>query len=138
MKVYIGKNTPGDQYKKIEVPDMISYVAEDAECTEIVVEGILRSMTLEEIKNYLILVRQKTRIGGTVVIKDLDFDMVHYLYDKNGNIEDLNKQVFANGTVLNSFLKQELVASILLQLGYEPVVTNLVGLDFVIVVRRVG
>ena len=138
MKVYVGKQNANEQYKKIEEPQLISFIAEDAECTEIVVDGVLRSMTLEEVKNYLVLIRQKTRIGGTVILKDLDFDMIHYVYDKSNDLEDINKQMFASGTSINSLLKQEYVLSIATSLGYELVVTNMVGLEFVLVVRRVG
>ena len=138
MKIYIGKGEVNEQYRKIEEPQLISYIAEDAECTEIVVDGVLRSMNLSEIQQYLVLLRQKTRLNGVLILKDIDFDILHYVYDKNNNIEELNKTMFSSGTPLNSLLKYEIILPIATSLGYELVVKNTEGLDFILVLRRVG
>lgn len=44
MKVYIGNRNINDgSYKNISEPQIMNYVAEDSECTVIVLDGVLTS-----------------------------------------------------------------------------------------------
>lgn len=112
MKVYIGNSEINDEsYKQIADPNLLQFVAEDAECTVIILNGILRRYNLSQVQEIIKLCRQKLRLGGILKIIDVDFDLLIYVYGKLGNIVDLNNAVIT--TEIRSFLTFDLVVEII-------------------------
>lgn len=133
MKVYIGnRNIEDESYRAITEPAVMNYLAEDSECTTIVLDGVLRKYTLNEILNILELCHKKLRIGGLLKIVDIDFDMLIYTYRRNGDIVQLNNAIFQ--TEIKSFLTRELVLDILIKkfpdLGQSPLGSQLQNIEF--------
>jgi hypothetical protein len=113
MKVYIGNKLIEDQsFKSITDIDMLKYIADDGECTAIVIDGNLRKMTLGEVNQAVALAVQKLRIDGDLIISDIDFDLLSYVYKRNPNILDLNNMA-ANAGGFKSFLTHDLVSQMI-------------------------
>jgi len=113
MKIYVGTREITDEsYKKISDPDALSYISDDSECMAIVLDNALSKLDMHAISNTLRLAIQKLRIGGKLIINDIDFDLVHFVYSKNPNPADLNKLVDSVGG-LRSIITYEIVMSIL-------------------------
>jgi hypothetical protein len=113
MKIYIGTRQITDEsYKKISDPDALSYMADDSECMAIVLDNVLSKLDMNAIVNTLRLAAQKLRIGGKLIINDIDFDLLHFVYSKSPNPADLNKLVDSIGG-LRSIITYEIIMSIL-------------------------
>ena len=139
MKLYIGNRELADpNIKKIEEPSLIKYIAEDGECEEIHIDGVLRSLSVKQIPEFMVSVKQKARLNSILTIRDIDFDMIHYLYDRSGNIKELNELIFKQEKPLYSLQRVEDVLQLVLQLGYEVLSKNVEGLEFIIVLRNIA
>lgn len=113
MKIYIGNRQLEDQsYKSITEVEMLKYIADDSECTSIILDGILKKVPLSQVVNVLNLAYSKLRSGGELVISDIDFDLLLFAYKKIGKLEDLNKMVESVGG-FKSFVTYEYLTEIL-------------------------
>jgi len=113
MKIYIGNREIQDQeFKKITDIKVLDVIVDDSECNVIVLDNILSKYGLQEAINNLNIAIRKLRIGGTVIINDIDFDLLTYLYRKNPNIIDLNNSMNAFGG-FKSFLTNFLLLDIM-------------------------
>jgi hypothetical protein len=109
MKVYIGnKKIETDAYKIITEYKILEYLADDSECTEIIIDGVLRQLSIEEVEQCIALSVKKLRSSGSIKIVDIDFDLMTYAYKKLGNINNLNSSIFKNSSI-KSFLTNDLV-----------------------------
>jgi hypothetical protein len=137
MKVYIGdKQLNDDTYKTIKDPGVLKYVADDSECTVIVMDGILRRLNLDSVLITIDDAIQKLRLGGKLKIIDIDFDLLMHVYKKIGNIGDLNRAVFLSSEV-RSFLNYELILEIISKYPkVEVSAVNLKNIEFDIEVTR--
>lgn len=112
MKIYIGNAQINDEsYKAITEPTVLNYLAEDSECNVIVLHKVLTKNNLNEILNILNLCYKKLRIGGTLKIIDIDFDLLCYVYRKNGNLIELNNAIFEGE--MRSFITRELLIGLI-------------------------
>jgi hypothetical protein len=108
MKIYIGKRQLEDEsYKQITEPEMLRFLAEDSECTLIVLDGVLRKYEIDSVTQIIALCRQKLRTNGVLKIIDVDFDLLVYVYNQLNNLMNLNKSVFP--VEMRSFLSLDLV-----------------------------
>lgn len=106
MKVYIGNQQVSDEsYRSITDPTILNYIAEDSECSVIVLNGVLRKYNLNTSMQILELCYKKLRIGGLLKIIDIDFDLLIYAYQRNGNLVALNNGIF--DSEMRSFLTLE-------------------------------
>jgi hypothetical protein len=113
MKVYIGnRQLKDDSFKIINDPEMLEYVAEDSECTVIVLDNTLSKINLNEVSKILNLCIKKLRIKGKFIINDIDFELLNYIYSKNPNLKDLNVMIQSIGG-FKSFLSYELIKELL-------------------------
>jgi hypothetical protein len=137
MKVYIGDNQLNDEtYKTIKDPGILKYIADDSECTVIVLDGTLRKLNLDSVLIVLDEAVKKLRLGGKLKIIDIDFDLLTHVYKKVGNIADLNKAVFSSSEV-RSFLTYELILEILSKYSkLEMSMVNLKNIEFDIEATR--
>lgn len=113
MKVYIGnREIENDKsFKCLKDITLLNTIADDSECTNIILDGVLRKYTLSEIGNVLNLVISKLRLNGELIISDLDFDLIIFAHKKLANLVELNKMVESIGG-FKSFLTYELVSEI--------------------------
>lgn len=115
MKIYVGSRVIDDSsYKTVNEPQIINYIAEDSECTVIVLDGILRKQTIDQAVQTIALANKKLRIGGILKIVDIDFDLLVYAYGRSKNLVDLNRAIFAPSEV-RSFLSVDLIKEIIQQ-----------------------
>ena len=109
MKVYIGNRKFNDEsFKVITEPEILSYVAEDSECTTIIFDNVLTKLKIDDVVNVINVAVKKLRTNGLLIINDIDFDLLTYLYTRNPNLQELNALVSGiNG--FKSFLSSDLV-----------------------------
>ena len=113
MKIYIGNREISDEsYKKISDPEALTYMADDSECMAIALDNVLSKIDLDNITKIINLASKKLRTGGKLIINDVDFDLLHFVYSKNPNPMDLNKLVDNVGG-LRSILTYQLMMSII-------------------------
>lgn len=94
MKVYIGNRTIEDlSFKSLKDISILKIVADDSECTTLVLDGILKNYKISEIGDIINLAISKLRIGGELIITDIDFDIMIFTHKKIGNLMELNKMV---------------------------------------------
>lgn len=113
MKVYIGnRNFNDDSFKIITEPEILNYVAEDSECTTIILDNVLSKLKLNDAVNVISTAINKLRMNGILIINDVDFDLLTYLYTRNPNLQELNNLVSGiNG--FKSFLSSDLIKGIM-------------------------
>jgi hypothetical protein len=100
MKVYIGNRTIKDQdFKSVGDISMLKYIADDSECTAIVLDGVIKSLKFSEIPNIINMVFTKLRNGGDLVINDIDFDLLVYAHNKMANLAEMNKMIESVGSL---------------------------------------
>jgi hypothetical protein len=115
MKVYIGNRSIKDESLKIITQvEMLEYIADDSECTSIILDGVLRDCSISKIPAVLSLAVTKLRPEGSLIINDIDFDLLTFAYRKNGNILELNKMA-EQTKGFKSFVTNELVQNIMSQ-----------------------
>ena len=108
------RNINDGSYKNISEPQIMNYVAEDSECTVIVLDGVLRKLPIDQLAQTIALAYKKLRIGGTLKIVDIDFDLLVYAYGKSKNLASLNQAIFAPSEI-RSFLSVDLLKEIIQQ-----------------------
>jgi hypothetical protein len=113
MKVYVGnRNFNDESFKIITEPEILSYIAEDSECTTIVLDNTLTKLKFNDVISTINMAVSKLRTNGILIINDIDFDLLTYLYTRNPNLQELNALVSGiNG--FKSFLSSELVKDIM-------------------------
>lgn len=113
MKIYIGSRQLEDSsYKSITEVEMLKYIADDSECTSIILDGVLKKVPLSQVANVLNLAYSKLRSGGELIISDIDFDLLLFAYKKIGKLDDLNKMVESVGG-FKSFVTYEYLTELL-------------------------
>jgi hypothetical protein len=115
MKVYIGdRNIDDDSFKKIPQPELLATIADDSECTSIILDNILKRYNINEIPNLLNKTIKKLRIGGSIVICDLDFDLLIFGYKKVNDINAVNNIALAAGP-FKSFITYKMIIQLMAQ-----------------------
>ena len=118
MKVYLGNRSIKDEsFKVLSQVEMLEYVADDSECTSIILDGLLRQYSINKIPNILSLIVKKLRPEGSLIISDIDFDLLVFAYRKTGNVLELN-QMAEQAKGFKSFITNELVKDFLNQFQY--------------------
>jgi hypothetical protein len=113
MKIYIGTRQINDaSYKTITEPQILNYLADDSECTVIAVDNTLRQYSLDNATQIIDLAIKKLRIGGLLIINDIDFDLLNFVYQNNPDIIAVNQMVESSGG-FKMFLTTDLVKRIL-------------------------
>lgn len=113
MKIYIGNRQVNDEsYKTIKEPQILNYLAEDSECTAIAIDNTLRQYSFQNAVQYIETAVRKLRIGGVLIINDIDFDLLSFTYQNNPDIINLNQMVEAHGG-FKIFLTADLVKQIM-------------------------
>jgi hypothetical protein len=98
MKVYIGNRTIKDEnFKSIGDVSMLKYIADDSECTAIVLDGIIKSLKFSEIPEIINTIFKKLRNGGDLVINDIDFDLLVFAHNKLANLAEMNQMIESTG-----------------------------------------
>ena len=107
MKIYIGERKLEDaSFKSITEIEMLKYIADDSECTTIILDGVIKRYGFSQLSGIINLAYTKLRAGGELIISDIDFDLLLFAYRKIGNLEELNKMVESIGG-FKSFITYE-------------------------------
>lgn len=110
MKIYIGNRTvDSPEYKNLTEVEMIKYIADDSECTSIILDGVLKNFSASEIPSILDLVISKLRNQGELIISDIDFDLLVFAHKKLNNLPELNKMIESFGG-FKSFVTRESIS----------------------------
>lgn len=112
MKIYVGNRKIEDKsYQQITDPSILQHIADDAECTTIILDGVLRRYNLSQVAEIIKLCRKKLRLEGILKIIEVDFDLLIYVYGKLGNIFELNNAFMT--TEVRSLLTLDLLLEIM-------------------------
>jgi hypothetical protein len=137
MKIYIGKADLESQgFKCITEPRILEYLVDDSEATEIVFDNVLRSSHLKDIDSLMDLAVKKLRISGCITIVDIDFELLQFAYEKQGNIVELNNLVIGNNIAIRSFLTNELILDIAKSKNLIIEFNNTKNIEFLVKLRR--
>jgi len=137
MKVQIakvGEETVGG-YKHIVCSDnYINFMeVSDNECTEIVASEVLDLFDIDKVKDCLVAIVGKLRLGGTLSVGGTDIRLFSRLVMNNMISEEEASQIIKKS---NSMPQSSLVTEILASLGLNIVTVNLSGIHFEVVARR--
>lgn len=137
MKLYIGNRTINDEsFKSVKDLEVVNYIAEDGECDVLILDQSLTKYDINYIEAMIGQAKAKVKLGGTLIINDIDFDLLSYYYSKNNNIKDINSLALQIGG-FKSFITMELVKSMLSKFSDITVLqTEYNNLEFKIVVQR--
>lgn len=137
MKLYIGNRTINDEsFKSVKDLEVVNYMAEDGECDVVILDQSLTRYDMNYLESVISQVKAKVKLGGTLIINDIDFDLLSYYYSKNNNIKDINSLAIQIGG-FKSFITMELIKSILSQFSDVTVLQmEYNNLEFKIVVQR--
>jgi len=137
MKIYIGnRSVDSPEYKNLTEVEMIKYIADDSECTSIILDGVLKNFGISEIPGILNLVISKLRNQGELIISDVDFDLLIFAHKKLNNLLDLNRMVESSGG-FKSFITYESITEMLS--GYKNIsliTVNINNLEFRLQYRK--
>jgi hypothetical protein len=124
MKIYVGNREIQEQdFKKTADIKVLDFLADDSECTNIVFDNILSKYPISELGPNIQLAIKKLRIGGLLLINDIDFDILSYLYRKSPNIVELNNSM-ANFGGFKSFLTNDLISDIMKNYPELKIIAN--------------
>lgn len=94
MKVYVGnRNINDESFKIIKDVQLLGYMAEDCECTSIVLDHALKQYKLDSLVGVVDNIVKKLRIGANLIINEVDFDLLVFSYNNNPDIIGLNNMV---------------------------------------------
>lgn len=93
MKVYLGPpNEAYEHYLQPESLDVLKLMVDDAECTEIVIDGFLSLVPHKDTGILIAELCKKVRLGGKLIVNFVDYDTVNLLYSRNLiDVERINK-----------------------------------------------
>jgi len=133
MKVYIGnQEVDTNIFKSAKNIELIKYLADDSECTEIILDNALRDVKTQDLGACASLIRSKMRNGCKLLINDLDFDLLCFFYQKSNDLNEANKILIPSNTLLNI----DLVIALFQSVGLELISKNINGLNFILEFRR--
>lgn len=137
MKIYIGnRQINDDSFKVIAQPEVLNYLAEDGECETIIIDGILRKNKFQDGVNLLDLVIKKLRIGGNLIIGEIDLDLLVYTYSNNPNLIELNEMVSTVGA-FESFWNIDLAKTVITRYNNLSISSSRInGMEFNIEYKR--
>ncbi len=88
--IYIGhKKFQEEYFQAITSIEVLNFIAEDAECNLIILDGYLRTVHASNWISVINECMKKLRMGGTLKIIDIDFDILCYVYQKENSLNDL-------------------------------------------------
>lgn len=106
------------EYKIVNLNN-IDFECCDAECTNINVDFFLGLVNFNEIGKVLQKIVSKLRLGGEIVIQDIDIELLSYKLGRGIiAVSDFNRELFAS-SVLLSAVSVDVVRDILQQLGIK-------------------
>jgi len=139
MKIYVGpRQINENNIKSIQSLDIIEHVCEDSQCEIIILDMCLNKYPISKLDNMLKLALRKLRINGEIIISDIDFDLLSYLYSYNKEgVVGVNNLLQSIGPA-SCFLTIDLVESLLKNSGYNllPVTKSVDNLEFRVSYRR--
>lgn len=137
MKIYIGKADLQEQgFKCITEPGILEYLVDDSEATEIVFDNVLRSNYLKDVDRLLELATKKLRMSGFITIVDIDFELLQFAYEKQGNIVEVNNTIIGNGMAIRSFLTNDLILDMAKSKNLIVEFNNTKNIEFLVKLRR--
>jgi hypothetical protein len=137
MKIYIGtRQINDDSFKTVAEPQILNYLAEDSECTTIIIDNILKQSTIENAAMIIDLAVRKLRLGGSLLINDIDFDLLTFIYEKNPDIISLNQMVSNTGG-FKMFLTMDLTKQLVSRYNSLSLISSKInGLEFTLEYKR--
>lgn len=108
---------------------------DDAECTEIILDGVIQFVPYEKIKDVMLHLLKKLRHGGTFKLTFTDINCIIREYTKGGlNYESLNAMLFGRGAC--SVMSYTLPVQIARENGYKIRTLDLSLEQVVVIIER--
>lgn len=137
MKIQIakvGEETIGGYNHIVCSDNYINFMeVSDNECTEIVASEVLDLFDIDKVKDCLVAMVGKLRLGGTLAVGGTDIRLFSRLVMNNMISEEEASQIIKKS---NSMPQSSLVTEILASLGLNIVTVNLSGIHFEVVAKR--
>ena len=134
MKVYIGRQEINDQsFKVIKQIELLDMICDDSECTELIIDNILRQYPLGNLDQLLQLIVRKIRLNGKIVITDVDFELLAFYYSTSADLLQLNNYIHP----CSSLLTMDYIINLFTTYGLELRVKNYNSLNFILEFWRV-
>lgn len=131
-----GKDYAG--YKTISNVMDLSRSIDDSEAREIYCRDFLSSFPLIDVSKVLNLIVQKLRIGGRLIIEEVDFNIVSLGINRECiSVERLNERVFGGELSLRSILTSGVVGEMLAEQPLKLVSQGYDQVSFTMVLERV-
>lgn len=131
-----GKDYAG--YKTISNVMDLSRSIDDSEAREIYCRDFLSSFPLIDVSKVLNLIVQKLRIGGRLIIEEVDFNIVSLGINRECIcVERLNERVFGGELSLRSILTSGVVEEMLAEQPLKLVSQGYDQVSFTMVLERV-
>lgn len=116
---------------------LLDMMIEDNECNNIVVDSFLSNFHIENVKNVLEKILSKLRINGTIIITDVDADIIaNDLLRSDIDLETFNSIIFSFDKT-RCVLTIEYIRNCLVEFGIEVTRSYIENTFFVLEGKRV-
>lgn len=117
MKIYLSEKKPSNtEFTHVTNIINLDNVVEDNEATQIILDDFLRVFKITEIETVVKKVLTKLRINGSIVISDVDVDVITSKYNRGDmNLEEFNTAVFENpsSNLINIEFLREVISKLI-------------------------
>lgn len=117
-----------DPEYKIVTLNSIDFDCCDAECTNIYVNFFLGLVNFKQIHPVLEKITSKLRLGGEIVIQDVDIELLAYQLARGIiNVGDFNEILFASSTLMSAInvdILCEMLQSLGIKITHREIINN--------------
>lgn len=117
MKIYLSEKKPSNtEFTHVTNIINLDNVVEDNEATQIILDDFLRVFKITEIETVVKKVLTKLRLNGSIVISDVDVDVITSKYNRGDmNLEEFNTAVFENpsSNLINIEFLREVISKLI-------------------------
>jgi hypothetical protein len=140
LKIYlsneINENYEAMGYLRVDNINSIDYIAEDSECTSIIIDTFLNKFAIVNVPEVLFKVVSKLRINSEITIIDNDIDLIANNYTRGIiSFMELNEHYFKENFI-RSFIRLEDIEDMLSQSGLVIKSKQLRNNTFTIIYKR--
>lgn len=120
MKIIFSQTQDDDTAIWINNPSSLDIVVDDGEATEIIVDDILCSFSINELDSIFSLLASKIKKGGKLILYFTDIELLsHMLATGTIILTDFNDALCQNNTGVKSFISTDFVLERLSRLGFK-------------------
>lgn len=109
-----------NSYTVLHDASMIEIMVCDSEATEIIIDSFLSNIRVSQFEEFMRLILSKLRIGGKIVISDLDIELLSgKLFMQQIDVNEFNQVLFDSSKSVCSLHNLENIKNILKKYGID-------------------